>query len=81
MLHRYRRNSSRKIFEATSREKGESKVETTEEILARQEQRLCTSCMSLVDEQIRGLVCRAIHMVDAIFFQRPGETANQPMFI
>ena len=51
------------------------------EILARQEQRLRTSCMSLVDEQIRSLVCRAIHMIDAVFFQRPGETANQPMFI
>ena len=48
---------------------------------ARAQQCLRTASMRLVDEEVRGLVRRAIHVVDAVLLQRPRKPVDQTVFL
>ena len=43
---------------------------------ARAQQRLSATRVRLVDEQVRSLVRRAVHVVDPILLQRPREAVH-----
>ena len=57
-------------------EEGQSAIRS-----ARTQERLCAARVSLVDEEVRGLVRRAVHVVDPVLLERARVAVHEAVFV